>query len=97
MNRLSRSSQALVPFQNCEELRLQFLTKVLPSKSTQYLEFAHDLNPKVNNLPWDIYVAEIALRGISLVRTQLFWPFLTALSPINMAYVLNQYGFFRMV
>ena len=65
MNRPTRFSKALVPFQNCEELRLQFLTKVLPSKSTKYLEFEHDLNPKINNLPWDISVAEIALRGIS--------------------------------
>ena len=60
MNRPTRSSKALVPFQNCEELRLQFLAKVLPSKSTKSLEFAHYLNTKVN-LPLDISVAEIAL------------------------------------
>ena len=65
MNRPTLSSKALEPFQNCEELRLQILTKVLPSKSTEYLEFAHYLNPKANNLPLDISVAEIALRGIS--------------------------------
>ena len=78
MNRPTRSSKALVPFQNCEELGLQFLIKVLPSKSTKYLEFAHYLNPKVKNLPLNISVAEIALRGISLVRTQFFLPFRTA-------------------